>query len=157
MQLPPSETGHGVAVPFPFRDRSEYKSLHSNREINQRIRSAPIVDIPMKGLFSVQHSVKPKLVSYYIDHGGPMEGRVHPKTGTPQDYPIILQQNGVRWVYDGNHRTTAAYLRGEKSIQARFVNFDDDPGQPGSSSRSADAAVTKSPGSSSSSSSSSSS
>jgi hypothetical protein len=133
-EMPVSETGHGVAVPFPFIDRSIYKAHVSNREMNHRIRLAPHVEIPLKGLMSIQHSVKPRLVDYYIDNPGPDPTRVHPKTGTPTDVPIIVQIGGKMLLYDGNHRTTAAWLRGEKQIVARFVNLDIDPGQGGASS-----------------------
>ncbi len=142
MHLPVSQTKHGVAVPFPFRDREEFKQFHSNKELNQRITNAPVVDMPTEGLNAIQHSVKPKTVAWYIDNPERQEGRVHPKTGIPNDLPIVIQQNGIRYIFDGHHRATAAALKGEKSIQVRFVNFDDDaPKPPGSVSQSASASA----------------
>ena len=123
-QLPDSETRKGKAVPFPFRDRSYYKGIYSNKDINHRIELAPIVEIPLKDLTSAQHSVKERLVSFYIDCPDAKTGSVHPKSGTPTDVPVIMQKDGIRTLYDGNHRTTAAWCRGDKSVHARFVDLD---------------------------------
>ena len=137
-QLPDSETRKGKAVPFPFRDRSYYKGIYSNKDINHRIELAPVVEIPLKDLTSAQHSVKERLVSYYIDFPDAKTGSVHPKSGTPTDVPVVMQKDGIRTLWDGNHRTTAAWCRGDKAIPARFVNLDQpSPGKPESSSGSA--------------------
>lgn len=141
-ELPISETKHGVAVPFPFRDRNEFKQYHSNRELNRRISVAPVVELPMEGLNAIQHSVKPKTVAWYVRNPDREIGRTHPKTGIPNDLPIVIQQAGIRYLFDGHHRATAAYLRGDKQLQVRFVNFDDDAQKPdGSYSKSGSASA----------------
>lgn len=121
--LPPSPTGRGAEVPFPYADRSAYESLHSNHEINAAIEAAPKVIVPIKGLRAIQHSVKvPKLVEHLTRPREP--GARHPDAGTPTDLPIVVQQGGVRYLHDGHHRATAALLMGRKSIRVRLVNFD---------------------------------
>lgn len=121
--LPQSETGHGLAVPFPFLDRSAIKGRHSNREINAAITAAPKVSVPLDGLHAIQHSVKrAKLVDHLSRPSEP--GTLNPETRTPVDLPIVIQQDGVRYIWDGHHRATVAKLRGLQSVRARLVDFD---------------------------------
>jgi len=122
-----SETGHGAKVPWPFQDRSIIKSKHTNREINDAIRKAPIVsmDLDDDALCSLQHSVKAPHVSFYLEHpDARQEGHLNPKSKTPDDYPIVIQQDGKKVLWDGNHRMTALYLLGRDKAEVRFVNFD---------------------------------
>jgi hypothetical protein len=123
--MPKSETGRGAAVPFPFADRKVIHEAHSNEEINSAIKKAPVVDIPLQGLRAIQHSVKPHRVDQYLrDPGLRPPGDLHNKARTPVDHPIIIQQGGKRYIWDGHHRTTASKLRGDKSVKARLVDFD---------------------------------
>jgi len=123
-EVPESSTGHGCAVPFPYADREEYKALASNREINAKIKSAPIEDVSLKDLQAIQHSVKPARVKQYIHHeGGAQIGELHPKAHTPVDHPVVVVANGKKYLHDGHHRATAAALRGEKTVKARVVRL----------------------------------
>jgi hypothetical protein len=127
-RLPTSSTKKGAAVPFPFVDRKVIHDAHTDSEINARISKAPVVDVPLKGLRSIQHSVKPDRVHQYLeDPGLRPPGDVHSKAGTPVDHPIVIVQGGQRILWDGNHRSTASYLRGDKTIRARVVDFDKHP------------------------------
>jgi hypothetical protein len=126
-QMPVSSTRRGAAVPFPFVDRKVIHDAHTNEEINAAIAAAPVVDVPLRGLYSIQHSVKPDRVDQYIkDPGMRPPGDVHDTARTPTDHPIIVQQGGKKYIWDGNHRSTASYLRGEKTIKARLVDFDEE-------------------------------
>lgn len=124
-QAPESPTGHGVAVPFPFENRAAYKAKHTNKEINARIETAPIEDVRLDEIHAIQHSVKPNRVAEYIHHdGGRQLGEKHPAAGTPVDQPIVIVSGGKKYLHDGHHRATAAALRGEKTVKARVVDFD---------------------------------
>lgn len=124
--LPLSETGHGAEVPFPFIDRMFIKSRFDNRTINRAIKHAPVVSIPLDGLLSIQHSVKVPHVEHYLDHpDSRSKGHKNPKTGTPDDLPIVIQLDGKRAVWDGNHRLTSLVLLGKKKGEVRFVNLDE--------------------------------
>jgi hypothetical protein len=123
--MPLSETGKGVAVPFPHADKEAIKSHFSNEQIAQAIARAPTKRVALKGLRSLQHSVRPERVAEYIAHPDVVdEGARHHEHGGPIDVPIIMQFRGQRFAWDGNHRSVAAYLTGEKTIDARLVDLD---------------------------------
>jgi hypothetical protein len=123
-KLPVSETRHGAAVPFPYRDRGAYKAGHTNKEINRRIQTAPVERVPLRGLHAIQHSVKPRRVEQYIrDPELRGHGDKHPGAGTPTDYPIVIQQDGVRYIHDGHHRLTAKELEGKGYARVRLVHL----------------------------------
>lgn len=130
-QLPESGTGHGAAVPFPFRDRSAYKpsgdrkaARKFNREINRRIQTAPVERVPLRGLHAIQHSVKPARVEQYI-RDPELQGHTatHPKAGTPTNYPIVVEKDGIRYIHDGHHRLTAKELEGKGYAKVRLVHL----------------------------------
>lgn len=121
--LPPSETGHGSAVPFPFLDRKGYQAGRTNKEINAAIHEAPKTIVPLEGLHAIQHSVKPEKLRYHLEHPR-ASGVFHPDAGTPVDLPVIIQANGIKYIHDGHHRLTVDKLRGMKSARVRLVDFD---------------------------------
>jgi hypothetical protein len=125
-RLPESETRHGAKVPWTFRDRREYKRGLTSAQIRQAIRSAPVVRIRLDDprLYSIQHSVSPERVREYIDDPDLAEGRVNETTQTPADIPVVMQAGGDRYFHDGNHRATAAYLEGVRSMSVRLVDVD---------------------------------
>jgi hypothetical protein len=126
--LPTSETGHGAAVPWPYVDRKEVHSSHSNEQINARIADAPVEDVPLDSLHAIQHSVKPARVEQYVrDPAMKPPGELHDKARTPTDHPVVIKQGGKNILWDGHHRSTASYLRGDKTIRARVVDFDAEP------------------------------
>lgn len=124
--LPVSPTKRGDKVPFPIADKSAYKSKHSNREINHAITNAKIVTVSLKGLHAIQQSIRGHHVASYIDEPELLpKGARHPAAGTPLDAPVVIQQDGKRYIHDGHHRASAALLSGRDSIRARLVNFDE--------------------------------
>lgn len=125
--LPTSSTKRGAAVPFPFADRKVIHDAHSNEEINRRISESGVRDVELSSLHAIQHSVKPNRVDQYLkDPGMRPPGELHEKANTPVDHPIVIRQGGKNYCWDGHHRSTASYLRGDKTIKARFVDFDSD-------------------------------
>lgn len=121
--LPPSETGHGLAVPFPFKDRTGYQAGRDNKQINAAIERAPIVTVPLAGLYAIQHSIRESKVLYHLEHPR-SPGALHPDAGTPVDRPIVVQAGGVRYIHDGHHRLSADKLRGMQSAKVRLVDLD---------------------------------
>lgn len=119
--------GDRVLVPLPHRDKDEYKHDVDNEEINEGINAAPILDVPLKHIVTNQRSVDPEHVAAYILKPDAVEkGQKNPKTGTPVDHVIVVKYKNVLHLHDGNHRVTAALLRGEDTIEARVVDLDSD-------------------------------
>lgn len=124
-KLPESVTRHGVAVPFPYRDRQEYQRGLSNRQINEAIRKAPVERVPLEGLHAIQHSVKaPRVQQYIADPHLMKPGTTNPKSKTPIDVPVVVERDGKRWIHDGHHRLTAEKLRGKTVARVRLVSLD---------------------------------
>lgn len=122
-ELRPSE--HGVRHPFPVGDRGAYKDAYSNRRINREIERAPEREVPVSSLVAIQRSVKLPKVEQYIDNGGEVPaGLRSEKHGGLIDLPIVIRKDGVNLIHDGHHRAVAAWALGEKSIRARYVDFD---------------------------------
>ena len=122
--LAPSERHEGAAEhPFPVADRAGYKAAVglSNGELNERIRQAPVVSIPVAGLVAIQHTVRPERVQQYLDD--PM--RVPAPGGpVPTDVPIVVKVDGVKHIHDGHHRSASHVLRGDANMRARYVDLD---------------------------------
>lgn len=126
-RLPLSETGNGAQVPFPFVDRKGIKGAFTNAQINAAIRKASVERVPLEGLKSIQHSVKPARVRQYLANPAMRPpGDENAASRTPVDHPIVIEHAGERLLWDGNHRTTAAYLTGAKDIEARLVKLGGD-------------------------------
>jgi hypothetical protein len=123
--MPISLTGRGAQVPWPWFDRKLIKAKFKNKEINRAITNAPIKEVDLDELHSIQHSVKPPHVLWYLDHPDAREeGHLNPKTNTPDDYPIVLQFDGKLIVWDGNHRLTALTLLRRSSADVRLVDLE---------------------------------
>lgn len=123
--LAPAANGKGAAVPFPYRDRADYKAHHPNRVINRAIAAAPLAPVRLAELNAIQHSVRPDVVRAYLDHPAinPRGTRsaVH---GGLVDRPVVVRHGGALYLHDGHHRCTAALLAGDETIEARFVDLD---------------------------------
>jgi hypothetical protein len=125
-EIPPAPgRKHHILHPFPFLDKQAYKDKHSNEEIHAAIEHAPVVEVPLDTLASIQHTVTPHTVAEYIRTGCFVPpGTRSPKHGGLIDHPIVIQQDGIRYVHDGNNRCTAAALLGATRWPVRFVDFD---------------------------------
>jgi len=124
-RLPESVTKHGVTHGMPVVDKGVVKRAHPNEEINARIDSAPVRDVPIADLHAIQYSVKPGRVLTFIDDPDAVPTGLHdPNHGGIVDAPIVIKQGGKKLLWDGHHRTVAAKLMGDKTIKARYVDFD---------------------------------
>jgi hypothetical protein len=126
-KLPPSDNGKGATVPFPYRDKTNYKSKHPPGAIRDAIRDAPIKRVDLAGLHAIQQSIQTSVVWKYLEDPDAASGRVNARTKTPSDLPIVVQQDGVRYIHDGHHRLTAEKLRGATTARVRFIDFDKTP------------------------------
>jgi hypothetical protein len=117
--------GPNIAVPMRFIDRASYESKVGNRQLNQLIDSAPVVERRLDQLTAIQHTVKKDRVMAYIDKPNLRRaGTRDPVHGGLVDLPIVVRMDGVDHLHDGHHRVTAAKLLGEPSIKVRFVDLD---------------------------------
>jgi hypothetical protein len=127
------EVEHGVEPPFAVGNKGTYHQGHmgpdgKTRHLSKEIRSAPVIQITMAGLRTIQHSVNPQRVEQYLRDPDMRPAQNRGKTsdghGGPVDYPIVVQQGGVRYIHDGHHRLTADKLKGDTYAWVRFVNLD---------------------------------
>ena len=112
------------AVPWRFVGREAVHQAIGNRDLNARIASAPVREVPLKSLVGIQHTISPARVEQYIRDPELAKGVVNPKTGTPADLPIVVRLGGFDYLWDGNHRACAAFFLGSPSIRARYVDLD---------------------------------
>lgn len=132
-ELPHAE--HGVRPPPPLvvGSKDAYHAACARAgypgHLAPEIKAAPIVAVDVRGLHTIQQSVKADRVAQYLRNPAltPPDARSE-KHGGPVGYPIVVKVGGVRWIHDGHHRLTAMVLRGEAKIRARFVDLD--AGQP---------------------------
>ena len=125
--------GEWIGHPFPYVERegvyAEIAKLVSGELvhplINSAIDSAPIRDVPIAKIKSIQHTVSRARVEQYIRDPKMMRrGYKHPDHGGVVDLPIVLLWHGEHVLFDGNHRTAAQMFQGYKLIQCRFVDLD---------------------------------
>ena len=120
---------HGVRPPSPLvvGDKDAYHAACAKAgypgHLAEQIKVAPVQGVSLKGVRTIQRSVNPERVLHFLRHPGQLG---HARNGHwgPVDLPIIVQAGGQRWIHDGHHRATAAILRGESGVRARFVDLD---------------------------------
>lgn len=124
---------HGVALPPPLvlGNKQTYHAGHGGKHahLNRRIADAPIQDVPLVGLHTIQTSVKPERVAQYIEDPDIIPPGTKGEHGGPIDLPIVVRQNGGVWVHDGHHRICARVLQGYPTVRARFVDLDAAPAE----------------------------
>lgn len=114
---------HGVQPPFEIGDKATYDALKGGH-LSREIREAPVVDVPLDGIRTIQKSVNADRVAQYLrDPGLTPKGAIG-KHGGPIDLPIIVRVGGTRYAHDGHHRLSAAKLSGDTTIKARYVDLD---------------------------------
>jgi len=128
-ELPRAE--HGLRPPPPLvvgsKDAYHAACVRAGYpgHLAPEIKAAPIVAVDVRGLHTIQRSVKEDRVAQYLrDPGLTPKNAVSEKHGGPVGYPIVVQAGGVRYLHDGHHRTVAEVLRGGTQIRARFVDLD---------------------------------
>jgi hypothetical protein len=120
-----AQPGAAMAVPLPFRDRSEVHAKIGDLELNEKIRAAPVKVVSVAGLVAIQHTVDKARVEEYLRDPGmdSRPGAMNPKSGTPVDYPVVVRLGKHRYLWDGNHRAIASILRGAGRVPARYVDL----------------------------------
>ena len=121
---------HGVRPPPPLvvDDKDAYHKACERAgypgHLAPEIKAAPIREVPVAGVHTIQSSVNPDRVAQYVRDPGLTREDAVGKHGGPIGVPIIVQARGVRWMHDGHHRATAEILRGASTVRARFVDLD---------------------------------
>lgn len=109
---------HGrVRHPFPVVDREQYKAPHSDDAVKAAIAKAPEKEVPIAALSSAQHSVWPSRVAQYVD-----DPKLSQQAGL--GVPVVVKNKGWSTIWDGNHRITAAWALGKRTIRAKVADLD---------------------------------
>jgi GNAT superfamily N-acetyltransferase/8-oxo-dGTP pyrophosphatase MutT (NUDIX family) len=95
-------------------------------ERDRLIEEAPLKEISPYELKTSQSAVSRHKVQWFMDHP---EEIAKPRTDiglsdTEQPYPLVLETNDGLWLYDGNHRSAAAYKL-DLMIEAKIVDLRD--------------------------------
>lgn len=124
-KLAPSGRQGRVLAPIPVGEDSPYDKVIGHKSLQRRIASAPIQKVPVGRLVTNgQKSVRVDQVAHYISNRGASGTRHGRESIHPTDHPIVVRVGGRDVTYDGHHRVTAAILRGDRSIDARYVDLD---------------------------------
>ncbi len=95
-------------------------------ERDRLIEEAPLKEVSPFELKTGQSAVSQHRVQWFMDH----PDEIHePRTDialsdTEQPYPLVLETNDGLWLYDGNHRSAAAYKL-DLMIEAKVVDLRD--------------------------------
>ncbi len=120
--LPDAAKRGRVDVPFPWADDAGRKAAFTNQQVKAAIEAAPIESVPLAKLRSAQRSVDPLQVAAYVLHPGDKPRRA--PSGVPVDVPIAVLYEGRLVLIDGNHRSTARWALGHKTVRARVADLD---------------------------------
>lgn len=120
--LKDTDKNHRVRSPFPWTDRAPIKEEFDGEQIKDAIEIASKVNVPIKSIVTVQHSVDPLHVAAYVLN--PSDKSKPAPSGVPVDLPIVLKYKGQLLLWDGNHRTTAHWSLGDKTVKARVADLD---------------------------------
>lgn len=124
-KLQPGDKPGTLRHPFRTIDRDEYLRQVQGSGIFKRAETAPIEDVRLADLHSPQKTVNAQRLDEHIANPALIpvgtRGAGH---GGLTDLPTFVRVQGKVIAHDGNHRATANYLRGQKSIKARVVDLD---------------------------------
>lgn len=124
--LEPGRLPGTAVVPFPKVEHEEYRKMIRGAGIPKRVETAPVEDVPLASLTSAQRTVNlERLEQHLEDPRLARRGSRAPSTGMLRDKPVVVRIGGRSYIHDGNHRSTAALLRGERTIRARVVDLDE--------------------------------
>lgn len=107
-----------VGNSMPHASKRDY----GNRVSEEQRTAAPVTDVPIAGLHSVQEGVYRERVRQYLLHPEMLDqpGRRN-RGGYTTDVPIVVEYQGKRYLHDGHHRVVAARMLGEDTVRARVV------------------------------------
>jgi hypothetical protein len=131
-KLAPGEKPGTSKVPFPVRpDGDAFKAeVHKQAgSIARKTHTAPVALVNLKDLETFQHTVNDeRLVQHLDDPNMVQPGTRGSGHGGLVDKPIVIRKDGRMTIWDGNHRLTAAHLRGQETAKVRLIDLDG--GQP---------------------------
>lgn len=124
-KLRPGDKPGTLRHPFRTIDREEYLRQIQGSGVFKRSETAPIEDVKLAGLHSPQRTINAERLSAHLaDPALVPSGARGAGHGGIIDLPTVVRLGGRDTLHDGNHRASAAFLRGQKSIKARVVDLD---------------------------------
>lgn len=98
----------------------------------QGVETAPLERISLKGLIATQETVRRDSVRNFVENPNAVPPGQRAMTGEHVDLPVVMNQNGKRYILDGHHRLTAKALLGYPDVVARVIdgNLPANAGQP---------------------------
>jgi hypothetical protein len=104
-------------VYHPFQDQVGEKLWRSiegyEQEVARLLKGAKPEPIAIADLTMTQKTVNPDQVHYYIGEASPRS-------------VVVVHMGGEALLYDGHHRVTAEWAKGEDEVEARIVSLDGD-------------------------------
>jgi hypothetical protein len=126
--LPPGLAEGTYVVPFKRGSRSEYLAKIKGAGVYKRADKLEPTPVKLSELTAIQRTVNAERLKQHLDNPGLIpRGKRAAGHGGVIDAPLVIRKDGQMWLHDGNHRATAAMLRGEDSINARVVDLDTEP------------------------------
>ena len=134
-KLEPGETPGTSKVPFQVReDGDDFKASVRAQvgSVARQTHDAPIALVNLHDLQTPQHTVNDERLMQHLDNPGLVpEGTKGQGHGGLVDRPIVIRQGGQLTIWDGNHRLTAAHLKGQTQAKVRLVDLDKNAGGAG--------------------------
>ncbi len=107
-------------MPIPTGSDEVYRGVPHD-EMHRLIAAAPVNQVAIANLISNgQRSVDRHRLKHFIRNPGD-DGARHGKAETQN--PIVVRRGDAHVLFDGHHRVTANYLRGETHVEARVVDL----------------------------------
>lgn len=114
-----------VRHPFRIADRDEYLGRVKGKGLIKRVDEAPVETVDLEELNGIQRSVNSERLAQHLENESLIpEGQRSAHAGMLIDLPVVVKVGGQKYLHDGHHRATAAWVRGERAIGARFVDLD---------------------------------
>lgn len=124
-KLRPGDKPGTLRHPFRTLEREDYLRQIRGAGIFKRAETAPVEDVTLAGLHSPQRTINAERLNAHLANPALVpSGTRGAGHGGIVDMATVVRVNGVDVLHDGNHRATANYLRGQKSIKARVVDLD---------------------------------
>jgi len=123
--LLPGEVDGTVRHPFKVVDRQQYlQMIKPFGSIAARTHGAPIALVNLSDVASIQNTVNRERLVAHLRDPYMNEGKRGSGHGGLIDRPVVVRLQGQLYLHDGNHRLTAAHLRGQTTAKVRLVDLD---------------------------------
>jgi hypothetical protein len=119
--------GPKIAVTHRVEDgNAKIRALFTEEQLAALIKKAPIRAVAIASLLGSQRTVNRGRVESYLKKPNLMPPGARGEHGGLIDLPIIMQLEGKRFTWDGNHRAVAATLSGARLLRVRYVDLDEE-------------------------------